>query len=129
MSLNKQRPRDPDRARHMVEAAKLIVDFTTGRTFQELIMDLLLRSAVERQFEIMGEASSHISKITQVLWPSIDWVKIKIFRNLLAHEYFRTNYTEVWHIARDVPPGLIPILEDLFTKLNREFGPDATSSV
>lgn len=67
MSLNKQRPRDPDRARHMVEAAKLIVDFTTGRTFQELIMDLLLRSAVERQFEIMGEASSHISKTTQVL--------------------------------------------------------------
>ncbi|WP_375418444.1 DUF86 domain-containing protein [uncultured Hymenobacter sp.] len=125
MSPNKQRPRDPDRARHMVEAAKLIVEFTAPREFQELLTDMLFRSAVERQFEILGEASSHISPATQVLWPSIDWKKIKNFRNLLAHEYFRTDYAQVWHIARNELPGLIPVLEDLFTELDREFGPDA----
>ena len=125
MSPKKERPRDPDRARHMLDAAKLIVEFTQGRTFQELLTNAMFRSAVERQFEILGEASSHVSAETQTLWPSIDWVKIKNSRNLLAHEYFRTNYVEVWSIACDVLPSLLPTLKDLFTELDHEFGPDA----
>lgn len=95
MSPRKSKPRDPDRAKHMVEAAQLIVQFTTKRTFQEFLHDKLLHSAVERQFEILGEAGSHISPATQALWPSIDWIAIKNFRNLLAHEYFRTDYVQV----------------------------------
>lgn len=125
MSPKKDRQRDPDRARHMVEAAKLIIAFTEGRHFQDLLTDILLRSAVERQFEILGEASSHVSPATQVLWPSIEWVRIKNFRNLLAHEYFRTDYAEVWNIARNMLPNLLPTLEDLFASLDQEFGPDA----
>ncbi|HEX8504066.1 MAG TPA: HepT-like ribonuclease domain-containing protein [Hymenobacter sp.] len=109
----------------MLEAAQLIIDFTQGRTFQDLLSDALFRSAVERQFEILGEASSHISAATQALWPSIEWARIKNFRNLLAHEYFRTNYAEVWNIARTLLPGLLPTLENLFAELDREFGPNA----
>ncbi|NML66720.1 DUF86 domain-containing protein [Hymenobacter sp. RP-2-7] len=126
MSPRKNRPRDPDRARHMVEAAKLIIAFTNGRTFQDFLNDNLLRSAVERQFEILGEAGSHISASTQVLWPSIDWISIKNFRNLLAHEYFRTDYPQVWHIATALLPGLLPTLEALFADLDQQFGPDAS---
>ena len=125
MSPKKDRPRDPDRARHMLEAAKFILAFTTGRTFQELLTDALFRSAVERQFEILGEASSHISSATQAQWPSIEWVRIKNFRNLLAHEYFRTDYAEVWNVAQNLLPALLPTLEQLFTDLDRQFGPDA----
>ena len=125
MSPKKDRPRDPDRARHMLEAAKFILAFTTGRTFQELLTDALFRSAVERQFEILGEASSHISSATQAQWPSIEWVRIKNFRNLLAHEYFRTDYAEVWNVAQNLLPALLPTLEQRFTDLDRQFGPDA----
>lgn len=126
MSPNKNRPRDPDRARHMLEAARLIIDFTQGRTFQDFLSDAMFRSAVERQFEILGEASSHISIATQVLWPSIEWVRIKNFRNLLAHEYFRTDYAEVWNVAQNLLPALLPTLEDLFADLDRQFGPNAS---
>ena len=84
----------------------------------------MLRSAVERQFEILGEASSHVSSATQQLWPSIEWKLIKNFRNLLAHEYFRTEYTEVWNVAQNLLPALLPTLEDLFADLDRQFGPD-----
>ena len=125
MSPKKDRPRDPDRARHMLEAAKLVLAFVAGRTFQDLLTDALFRSAVERQFEILGEASSHISSATQAQWPSIEWVRIKNFRNLLAHEYFRTDYAEVWNIAQNLLPALLPTLEDLFADLDRQFGPDS----
>ena len=125
MSPKKDRPRDPDRARHMLEAAKLVLAFVAGRTFQDLLTDALFRSAVERQFEILGEASSHISSATQAQWPSIEWVRIKNFRNLLAHEYFRTDYAEVWNVAQNLLPALLPTLEDLFADLDRQFGPDS----
>ena len=126
MSPKKDRPRDPDRARHMLEAAKLVLAFVAGRTFQNLLTDALFRSAVERQFEMLGEASSPISSATQAQWPSIEWVRIKNVRNLLNHKYFRTDYAEVWNVAQNLLPALLPTLEDLFADLDRQFGPDAS---
>ena len=38
------------------EACKLLVDFTRGKEFSDYQRDPLLRSAVERQFGIIGEA-------------------------------------------------------------------------
>lgn len=125
MSPKKDRPRDPDRARHMLKAAQLVVAFTQGHSFQDFLANELLQSGIERQFEILGESSSHISVATQKLWPSIEWKQLKNFRNLLAHEYFRTDYAQVWNIATNMLPGLLPTLEDLFADLDQQFGPDA----
>ncbi|RZK22524.1 MAG: DUF86 domain-containing protein [Hymenobacter sp.] len=95
MSTPKGKPRDPERVRHMLEAANWIVNFTSQREFRDLLNDKLFQSAVERQFEILGEASSHVSTATQQQWPAIDWKGVKSFRNMIAHEYFRTDYIEV----------------------------------
>ena len=57
-------------------------------------MDVLFRPAVERQSEILGEASSPISSATQTEWPSIEWMRIKNFRNLLTNKYFCTDFAE-----------------------------------
>src|SRR5690242_9199613 len=50
-------PRDP-RAwlLDVITACELLSDFTRGKTFEDYAADVLLRSAVERQLEIIGEA-------------------------------------------------------------------------
>ncbi len=43
-------------------AAGLFREFTDGKTFADYGSDAMLRSAVERQFEVVGEAMTSISK-------------------------------------------------------------------
>jgi uncharacterized protein with HEPN domain len=45
------------------EAAAAILEFAAGKTFEDYASDRLLRSAVERQFEIIGEALNQLCKI------------------------------------------------------------------
>lgn len=126
MKASKGRPRDPERVLHMLRAAQFLEQFLAGKSLKDLASDVLLQSAVERQFEILGEAATHVSATTQALWPSIDWRGTKDFRNLISHEYFRVDLAKLWHVATEIVPGLRLVLEDLFADLDQQFGPDAS---
>jgi uncharacterized protein with HEPN domain len=91
-----------------VEAAKLL-SFTTGRTFQESLTDALYRSAVERRYDILGEASSLISSATQALWHSIKWVRIT-FSNMMINKYLRVDCAKGGNVAQNLLPALLPTL-------------------
>jgi uncharacterized protein with HEPN domain len=49
------------------EAANAIAAMTTGKTFADFDRDIMLRSAVERQFEIAGEALAQLSRLDATL--------------------------------------------------------------
>jgi hypothetical protein len=46
----------------VAQAAEMIAQFTSGRTFQDYLEDPMLRAAVERKFEIIGEALAQLAK-------------------------------------------------------------------
>jgi len=109
----------------MLEAVNAITQFVSGHGLNTFLTDKLLQSAVERQFEILGEAASHVSTATQMAWPNIDWREAKSFRNLIAHEYFRVDYATIWHVAQVTLPHMQSALEAAFNALDQQFGPDA----
>ncbi len=86
-------PRDPRvflwDAHSAVEA---ILEFVAGKTFADYSADRLLRSAVERQFEIIGEALNQLYKIEPAWAERIPQApQIVAFRNLLIHGYASVN--------------------------------------
>jgi len=69
-------------------AIENILVFTKGYTFEQYLAYLKTRHAVERNFEIIGEAVSQVPETYKKMHPQIEWRIIKDFRNFIIHEYF-----------------------------------------
>ncbi|MEJ5311799.1 MAG: HepT-like ribonuclease domain-containing protein [Anaerolineae bacterium] len=84
------------------QAVALIVEFTAGIEFEDYATSTLLRSAVERQFEIIGEALNRLKRIDEETIERItDHQRIIGFRNILAHGYDVVSNELVWDIVKN----------------------------
>jgi uncharacterized protein with HEPN domain len=90
----------PDRRKYLwdaLAAAELLSQFGEGKSLEDYQADPLLRSAVERQFEIIGEALNQLSKLDPDLAAGIpDLRRIVAFRNILIHGYATVDDALVW---------------------------------
>jgi uncharacterized protein with HEPN domain len=97
-----------------LSAARAVKQFMKGRTFNEYAADEQLRSAVERKFEIMGEALGRIRRDDPELLPKIrEYREIVSFRNILIHGYDTIDDRIVWDVAEDDLDGFIEDVERL----------------
>lgn len=98
----------------MQRACSFLRQFTTDKTFADYETDPLLRSAVERQFEIIGEALTKLSKVDPETAASItDRRRIIAFRNLLIHGYSVVSDSVVWGIVEINLPVLSREVDEL----------------
>jgi len=70
----------------MLDAAEAVGDFISGRSFEDYLGDRMLRGAVERHVEIIGEAARKVSSAFRDAHPDIPWRRIIVQRHVLAHE-------------------------------------------
>jgi uncharacterized protein with HEPN domain len=98
----------------MNEAAEAVLEFTAGKTCDDYLYDRMLRSAVERQFEIIGEALNQLCKIDPHWGDRIpDAPQIVAFRNLLIHGYASVNDLTVWTTIEESLPKLYTKVTEL----------------
>jgi len=93
-------------------AARAIRQFSMDKRFDDYCSDDMLASAIERKFEIIGEALSRIKRThPEDLTALSDWPAIIGFRNILAHAYDHVEDAVVWGIATRQIPDFIKELE------------------
>ncbi|MGC1275895.1 MAG: HepT-like ribonuclease domain-containing protein [Planctomycetaceae bacterium] len=97
----------------MLDAARAVAEFVSGRTFADYEGSRLLRGAVERHVEIVGEAARHVSDVFREAHPLIPWRLIVAQRHVLAHDYGEIKHERIWRVATVHHPELIRLLEPL----------------
>jgi uncharacterized protein with HEPN domain len=103
--------------------ANAIDQFIAGLDAVGYEENALVRAAVERQFEIIGEALNQLSKVAPDLAQRVsDRRQIIGFRNILIHGYAAIDHGRVWHIAQTSLPGLRREVSVLLAELG-EAGP------
>ena len=88
-----------------INACELILEFTHSMKEVNYYVDAKTKAAVERKFEIIGEALNRIKKTDLDLLAEIDnWREIIGFRNVIAHGYDIVEDELVWDsIKTDIP--------------------------
>lgn len=88
------------RLEHIVESIGKIEELTKLlHSYDNFEIKWIERDALIRNFEIIGEASIHISQKTKDKYPDVAWAEIKGMRNFISHEYFGLQLDSVWHTA------------------------------
>ena len=89
-------------------------EFTAGKQFADYATDNMLSAAVEREFEIIGEALGQLAKLDAGLAAGISGHRaIVAFRNILIHGYAEVDDRLVWDVVETKLPILIREIEAL----------------
>jgi uncharacterized protein with HEPN domain len=67
---------------------------------------VLVRQAVERNLEIVSEASRHLPDEVNARQAEVPWRAVAAIRNVLRHTYDEVIDERVWQIVTDELPGL-----------------------
>lgn len=109
-------PLDPRDATHIwdiIRAAEAVADDIAGLGLETYLQVRQIRSAVERELEIIGEAARRLSESFRQAHPEIPWPSIIAQRNVLAHQYDKIGHARVWTVASKRLPELAAALRPL----------------
>ncbi len=101
-------PKTPKLLEDIRDAAAFIRDSVRGKTLGDYHSDRLLRQAIERNFEIIGEAIKRLAEHDPGIVAQIgDYRQIISFRNVLIHGYDLVDHALVWNTIDEQVPALL----------------------
>jgi len=92
----REKPRDKERLLHIVEAIDNIFEFVENKSFQTYQSDKILRFAVIKNLEIVGEAAYLLTKSFKQDNTEIEWGEMIGMRHILVHGYYQIKDEIVW---------------------------------
>jgi len=96
------------------DAAQYILTATQDQSFEAFSADRTLRQAIERNFEIVGEAINRIARTDETVASRLtDRRRIVAFRNILVHGYDNIDLGIVWAVIQNALPRLLGEVEIL----------------
>jgi uncharacterized protein with HEPN domain len=103
-------PDDEVRLRHLIESAEKAVTYAAERNREALDRDELLRLALTKLVEIVGEAAKQVSEPTRAAYADVPWSAVARMRDRLVHHYFDINLDVLWSTVTVDLPALLEIV-------------------
>jgi len=95
-----------------MDACRMIQEFAEGYTLETYQQDYRTRSAIERQFEILGEALNRVNDADPSFRDHLpEMGKVIGMRNRIIHGYDRLVSSIIWDTVKDFVPDLQSKLE------------------
>ena len=91
---------------HILQAIAYIEADIKGFSLEKLRADRKARQLVERNLQIISEASRRLPESCKAQEASIPWRRVADFGNVLRHEYDRIDLDELWRICQE---DLLPL--------------------
>jgi uncharacterized protein with HEPN domain len=98
----------------ILTSCRAIQDFTAGKYFHDYEQTRQLRSATEREFEVIGEALNRLRKFAPDVAAKISSTEsIIAFRNRIIHGYDSVDDLIVWNTVQNSLPALCAEVQKL----------------
>jgi uncharacterized protein with HEPN domain len=101
---------------HIWECIKKIESYSTEGKVAFLASNMM-QDAIIRNFEIIGEATKHLSPELRQSHPKIQWRGLAGFRDVLIHNYMGVDLGEIWNIIENELPQIKSSLKALLVEL------------
>ena len=112
----------------MLEAARLIHDYTAGVSFEEFWHNSEKRDAVALRISVLGESAHKVDKVTEAALPGVPFKSIRGMRNRIAHDYGAVDFRIVWTVTQEEIEPLIAALSAYFAKRLKPENPHYSGS-
>ena len=101
---------------HIMEALGKIASFLQGVDRDQFLASDLIRAAVIRELQVIGEAAKRISSEFRQTTPGVPWQEVTGTRDKLVHDYFDVDFEQVWLTCQEDLPLLKRALERILDK-------------
>ncbi|HUG13681.1 MAG TPA: HepT-like ribonuclease domain-containing protein [Thermomicrobiales bacterium] len=91
----------------MLDSAREAVAFASGKAPEEIESDRILRLALTKLIEIIGEAADRVRPETRATYPDVPWRRAIDMRNRLVHGYDTIDPRIVWDVVQNNLPPFI----------------------
>ncbi len=91
----------------MLLAARTVLEYTDGVTWEGFEGNRILQDAVKHQVQVIGEAARTLSPEFREAHAEIPWRDIIGMRNRLVHHYFAIVLAILWEVVQHDIPALV----------------------
>jgi uncharacterized protein with HEPN domain len=100
----------------MRDYASQVATLMVSARFDDFAPGSVLRLAVERGIEVIGEAAKRVAPIFQDEHPEFPWRRMIGQRNVLAHEYGEIDVRQLWQTANEDMLPLIAAIDAILPR-------------
>ncbi|WPM31688.1 DUF86 domain-containing protein [Hydrogenobacter sp. T-2] len=97
----------------ILQECEFLRKYTQGIEYEDFLESDLLRHAVVRALEVIGEAVKNLPNELLEKYPQIEWKRVKGMRDRLAHAYFGVDYELLWRVIKEELPSLCNVVKDM----------------